>query len=999
MASLTWWPPEAVACVYSSIACHSCQPVVVSGHPGVAFSAWSHSPCGARSNHVPACAVAVLPPPGPLTLLAAPSPTFRSTCSSQHGISPETQTVRVQVPVPGSSARLVYTSWRADAFRSLMLVRLTGASPPPGLRLVHLLLTVEGRLFQQRFSPAPGLHHWLEWDRTDAYGLPVYGTAHALVSVGFEYEHCPDVILWERSWKTLQGRPVEILGMGAWSVQLHHSLHIPSGIMYGGDGGALWLASRPPLMHTALGSARRRSLSCVGSCATGPARGVRLLAPVALACAPDGSLYVGDFNLVRRLKPGGNVSSVLELRHRDLRHSTTPSHRYYLAVDPSSGDLYVSDIGHYRVLRVPAPSWVDQKVREAHVAVGTGEQCLPVDETRCGDGGQAHAARLVGPRGVAVDGRGVLYFVDGQAVRQVSLDGVISTLLGSNRLGASRPLSCHDTMDASQVHLEWPTSLAVSPVDNSLYLLDGTVVLRLVHGRWASVVAGHPTHCHTEPLTSSSLSRLQTPVALAISMAGDLFVAESDERSIHRVHRVGPDGHVSLFAGAARSSSCDCNSRNAPGCPPCFGGDGGLARDARLNGPVALASCPDGTLFVADLGNARIRAIRKAYPQPGPDGRYRVAAPARGELYEFDSTGLHVRTLALRSGMPLLNLSYELDTRGQPRLARLTDAHGNQLRVEWASDGKVTHLLAPDGSVSDLLLGAKSGGQLHALESGGRRLALFTYHRVGGLLASSTDSSGWPTFFDYNDRGHLSRTVYPTGDTLTLEASADPPTMHIVLRQSGQDGSLTISTNVSTISTSYTVHRGEAVWHYELGWDGDVDASYPNGLHAQLHTQPHMLGGSLNPGAARRNLSLPGSAMGSLVEWRLRREQREGRIILLGQRLRVQDRNLLSLDYDRGEHAQKIYDDHRRFLLRVLHDRASRPTVWLPGDHLASLNLTYAPGGFASHPASWICFRAAALRCSWAPHITLLPRWLLLEVFIHGAGSDAATSQPEAVHV
>uniref|UniRef100_A0A8C4QZ87 EGF-like domain-containing protein n=1 Tax=Eptatretus burgeri TaxID=7764 RepID=A0A8C4QZ87_EPTBU len=453
-------------------------------------------------NHVPACAGAALPPPGPLTLLPAPSPTFRPTCSSQHDISPETQTVRVQVPVPGSSARLVYTSWRADAFRSLMLVRLTGASPPPGLRLVHLLLTVEGRLFQQRFSPAPGLHHWLEWDRTDAYGLPVYGTAHALVSVGFEYERCPDVILWERSWRSLQGRPLDISGLGAWSVHVHHSLHIPSGMMYGGDGGALRLASRPPLMHTALGSARRRSLSCVGSCAAGSALGARLLAPVALACAPDGSLYVGDFNLIRRLKPGGNVSSVLELSSftsKDLKHSTIPAQRYYLAVDPGSGDLYVSDGGRHQVLKVPAPRRAAQESGDAQVVAGTGEQCLPVDEAQCGDGGRATSARLAGPRGVAVDGRGILYFVDGQAVRRVNHDGVISTLLGSNRLGASRPLSCHDTMDASQVHLEWPTGLAVNPVDDSLYILDGSVVLRLAHGRWARLIAGHPAHCQARP--------------------------------------------------------------------------------------------------------------------------------------------------------------------------------------------------------------------------------------------------------------------------------------------------------------------------------------------------------------------------------------------------------------------------------------------------------------------------------------------------------------------
>uniref|UniRef100_A0A8C4PZW0 Teneurin-like YD-shell domain-containing protein n=1 Tax=Eptatretus burgeri TaxID=7764 RepID=A0A8C4PZW0_EPTBU len=62
----------------------------------------------------------------------------------------------------------------------------------------------------------------------------------------------------------------------------------------------------------------------------------------------------------------------------------------------------------------------------------------------------------------------------------------------------------------------------------------------------------------------------------------------------------------------------------------------------------------------------------------------------------------------------------------------------------------------------------------------------------------------------------------------------------------------------------------------------------------------------------------------------------------------VHDRNLLSLDYDRDQHVQKVYDDHRRFLLRIQHDEAGRPSAWLPGDRLTSLNLSYAPGGLVA---------------------------------------------------
>ena len=71
-------------------------------------------------------------------------------------------------------------------------------------------------------------------------------------------------------------------------------------------------------------------------------------------------------------------------------------------MDPGSGDLYVSDGGRHQVLKVPAPRRAAQESGDAQVVAGTGEQCLPVDEAQCGDGGRATSARLAGPRGEEV---------------------------------------------------------------------------------------------------------------------------------------------------------------------------------------------------------------------------------------------------------------------------------------------------------------------------------------------------------------------------------------------------------------------------------------------------------------------------------------------------------------------------------------------------------------------------------------------------------------------
>lgn len=59
----------------------------------------------------------------------------------------------------------------------------------------------------------------------------------------------------------------------------------------------------------------------------------------------------------------------------------------------------------------------------------------------------------------------------------------------------------------------------------------------------------------------------------------------------------------------------------------------------------------------------------------------------------------------------------------------------------------------------------------------------------------------------------------------------------------------------------------------------------------------------------------------------------------------VHNRNLLSLDFDRITRTEKVYDDHRKFTLRIHYDHAGRPTLWAPSSRLNGVNVTYSPGG------------------------------------------------------
>lgn len=90
------------------------------------------------------------------------------------------QVLHEQTAVPGSDLNLVYLSSRASSYKPVLKVIMTGSVVPFGLAKVHLMVAVEGRMFQKVFPASPRLSFTFIWDKTDAYGQKVYGLAAAV---------------------------------------------------------------------------------------------------------------------------------------------------------------------------------------------------------------------------------------------------------------------------------------------------------------------------------------------------------------------------------------------------------------------------------------------------------------------------------------------------------------------------------------------------------------------------------------------------------------------------------------------------------------------------------------------------------------------------------------------------------------------------------------------------------------------------------------------------
>jgi RHS repeat-associated protein len=408
-----------------------------------------------------------------------------------------------------------------------------------------------------------------------------------------------------------------------------------------------------------------------------------------------------------------------------------------------------------------------------------------------GDGGPAKDAKLQVPYDVAAGPDGSLYIADfwNFRVRKVSPDGTISTVAGGGQLRDGEG----DGGPATDVALQ-PVAVDVGP-DGSLYIVDhggrlykvspdGTISTVLVFG------------------INEDGSGIGGGTGLAVSPDGSLYVVEN---FAHQVHKVGTDGTISTVAGIE--------------VPPAehggYSGDGGPAKDAELNFPSDVAVGPDGSLYIADEANSRVRKVgtdgiittvagggnpsdglgdggpatdAQLY-QPhgvavGLDGRLFIADAGNNRVREVSSDGIMTTAAGVStSGFsgddgPATDAQLNspqrvtVDPDGDLYIA---DTFNNRVRkvgspLPGISAGDIT---VPSENGTQLYIFSKSGKHLRTLDAAtGAVLYRFAYDEKG-RLASIEDVDGLITRIERDASGNATAIVAPNGDRTELALGAN----------------------------------------------------------------------------------------------------------------------------------------------------------------------------------------------------------------------------------
>jgi len=364
----------------------------------------------------------------------------------------------------------------------------------------------------------------------------------------------------------------------------------------------------------------------------GAATEARMSLPQDTLRAPDGTLYILDWNnhRIRKLPGDGTIRHVAgrgelggtldDPANSDLNHPTG------LVLDPSGTRLIIA-------------AWHNSKLRELDLATGEiSDSCGDGRRAYFGDGTAALTASLDLPASIAYAPDGKLVIMDqaNQVMRAVDANGTITRYAGrcvidgpdpgpgkcadgteptpcpspSGKFTCGAPATCAlpctpgyggDEGPALTLRMGQPFGQSADPAgrivfdrEGNLYFADSanSIIRKIDANGIVHRVAGQPLDPGYSGDGGPALeAQLFNPVDLALADDGTLYFTDVYN---HCVRAIAPDQTISTIAG-------ECG---VPG----EDGDGGPPTEAHLKRPYGI-ELADGVLYIADTGNNSIRSI------------------------------------------------------------------------------------------------------------------------------------------------------------------------------------------------------------------------------------------------------------------------------------------------------------------------------------------------------------------------------------------------------
>ena len=318
----------------------------------------------------------------------------------------------------------------------------------------------------------------------------------------------------------------------------------------------------------------------------GPAANATLREPFMCTFDQQGNLFVSEArnHIVRRIDHiTGVITTIAGTGEAGYSGDGGPATQaqinepYSLTVD-QNGDIYIVDRLSAVIRRVAAATGIITTV------AGTGEPGYS------GDGGPGNQAQFKEPNDCFLDGQGGLLIADiqDQRIRRLDLNtGIITTFAGNGEKARTG-----DGLPATQASFLGSRAVCMDRKGNT-YIAEreGNGVRKVDANGIMSTVAGTGQRGYTGDGGPAINADWGAPKAIRCDAQDNLIVVDTENHAIRQIDTT--TGIVTTIAGGHLGGD----------------GDGGPATSAGLDRPHGCGIASDGTIYIADSNNHRVRIV------------------------------------------------------------------------------------------------------------------------------------------------------------------------------------------------------------------------------------------------------------------------------------------------------------------------------------------------------------------------------------------------------
>ena len=251
----------------------------------------------------------------------------------------------------------------------------------------------------------------------------------------------------------------------------------------------------------------------------------------------SGNIFFSEYEgqKIRKITPSGIISTVAGTGVAGYSGDGGPAtaarfNGIFGITGDAAGNIYACDFNNQRIRKIDASGTIT-------TIAGTGAGGYS------GDGGAATLANIWQPEYPRIDNAGNLCFTDNQnhRVRKISSTGVISTIAGNGTSGYTG-----DGGAATLAALSFPGGICFDNSGN-MFIADNNNVIRKINSSGIiSTIAGTGASGYSGDGGPATAAKMRVPQGMIVDAAGNLLVAETNN---HCIRKINTAGYASTYAG------------------------------------------------------------------------------------------------------------------------------------------------------------------------------------------------------------------------------------------------------------------------------------------------------------------------------------------------------------------------------------------------------------------------------------------------------------------